>query len=626
MSTYAGQTVRIKFLTHDDGFSAGDITGQFIDDVVLSVPCGSPTPTPTPTCAPSAFHVLIVYSDIGGPPTTIQNEILAEPGVVNCDLFDAFSGTPTLAQLTPYNIVVAFSNNMYNDPVGMGNVLADYEDAGGIVVGTEFDWFGTFGLQGRWITGGYSPYNTASAPDFATNTATIHSNCLTQGVTTLTAFFRIVVTLAPGAVSVADWTDNAGSAVAYKVNNGHTAVGINAYLGQNPMNFTGDWGHLIVNAGRCLLVPCGTPTPTPTASPMPTATPTCAPGGGKIYNIAGFGASGQTNTTRIYDIGTNTWTTGAPCPAALSDLATAYWDGKIYVAGGFNGGAANTLYIYDIASNTWTTGPSMPTAVYLPGFGAINGKVYVASGNNGSTEQTVLQVYDIASSTWSTGAPIPTGVTGPASAVFQGKLYISGGAAPFPTTTTMTQIYDPGTNSWTTGPSMVTPRLWFYGGNNDNTAIVAPGGDTTPGTPINDNELFNGTTWSAVAPLPYHARGPFCVSDGTFFYIGGGYDGSSVHTDTLRYDPVANTYTPLAPAPDAHFLSQAVIVPGGTCGSPTPTATATATSTPTATATATATFTPTATATATATPTPAVTVPPRPSPTPRPRPTPPPHP
>jgi hypothetical protein len=42
--------------------------------------------------------VLIAYSDIGGPPTTLQNQILAE-GVIAADLFDAFSGTPTLAQL-----------------------------------------------------------------------------------------------------------------------------------------------------------------------------------------------------------------------------------------------------------------------------------------------------------------------------------------------------------------------------------------------------------------------------------------------------------------------------------------------------------------------------------------------
>src|SRR5206468_2538263 len=121
-------------------------------------PTGTPTATPTgsPTCTPSSFRVLIAYSDIGGPPSTLQSQILAEPGVTAVDLFDAFSGTPTLAQLTPYNIVVAFSNNAYNDATAMGNVLADYADTGGIVVGLNFDWFGPpFGLAGRWITGGH---------------------------------------------------------------------------------------------------------------------------------------------------------------------------------------------------------------------------------------------------------------------------------------------------------------------------------------------------------------------------------------------------------------------------------------------------------------------------------------
>jgi hypothetical protein len=55
MSAYAGQTVRIKFLTHEDGFNPpGDVTGQFIDDVALFAPCGSPTPTSTPTATATA--------------------------------------------------------------------------------------------------------------------------------------------------------------------------------------------------------------------------------------------------------------------------------------------------------------------------------------------------------------------------------------------------------------------------------------------------------------------------------------------------------------------------------------------------------------------------------------------
>ena len=379
----------------------------------------------------------------------------------------------------------------------------------------------------------------------------------------------------------------------------------------------------------------GSPTPTAT----PTGSPTCTPGGSKIYNIAGFNLGGQSTTTRIYDIATNTWTTGAPIPEAngLSDHATGYWNGKIYVAGGFDGvGATNAARAYDIASDSWTSIAPLPAALYLPGFGVINGKFYVASGNNGTTEVNTLYIYDTATNTWTTGPVVPTPVTAPGSAVYQGKLYLFGGGAPFPTTITTTQIYDPVANSWSTGPSMNVGRVWFYGGAIDDTSLVAPGGDNPPGIEINDNEQLT-ASWAIKAPLPFVSRGPFAVSDGTFVYIGGGYDGATVHADLLRYDPVANSYTPMAPSSDPHFLSQAVLVPGGApCNTPTATPTATVTSTVTPTATATATHTPTATATATATATvtstvtptatATVTVSPRPTPTPRPRPTPPPRP
>ena len=57
MTPYAGQTVRIEFLVHEDDF--GDLTGMFVDDVQLLEPCGTPTatpdgrPTPTPRPRPT---------------------------------------------------------------------------------------------------------------------------------------------------------------------------------------------------------------------------------------------------------------------------------------------------------------------------------------------------------------------------------------------------------------------------------------------------------------------------------------------------------------------------------------------------------------------------------------------
>src|SRR5437870_12491398 len=103
-------------------------------------------------------------------------------------------------------------------------------------------------------------------------------------------------------------------------------------------------------------------------------------------------------------------------------------------------------------------------------------------------------------------------------------------------------------------------RLWFYGGAIDNTSIVAPGGDQTPGIPITDNEQLTGT-WAIKAPVPFPACGPFTVIAGMFVYIVGVYDGTAMTTNTMRYDPVANNFTPLQYAPNAHYLSQMALTP-----------------------------------------------------------------
>ena len=45
-------------------------------------------------------------------------------------------------------------------------------------------------------------------------------------------------------------------------------------------------------------------------------------------------------------------------------------------------------------------------------------------------------------------------------------------------------------------------------------------------------------------------------------YCGGGYDGTALHNELLRYNPATNTWTNLAPSPDQHFLSEAVFNSG----------------------------------------------------------------
>ena len=233
--------------------------------------CGTPTPTPTPTptatpsCTPGNFQVVIVYADSDGQPTGLQSEILAEPGVTAVDLFDALAGTPTLAQLQQYDIVVPFSNSPFLDSDTLGNNLADYVDGGGIVVQYGFSHYGPaqpYGVNGRWVSGNYNPYSYSTNLIFGAFTlgAFNAGHPLMAGVTTLNSDFQNVVTLAAGATEVAA-ASTGNSLVAYRpVSGGHTTVGVTAYVGAASAQ-SGHWGRVVVNAGNWLGGGCGQPRP-----------------------------------------------------------------------------------------------------------------------------------------------------------------------------------------------------------------------------------------------------------------------------------------------------------------------------------------------------------------------------
>jgi hypothetical protein len=246
---------------------------------------------------------------------------------------------------------------------------------------------------------------------------------------------------------------------------------------------------------------------------------------GKLYNIGGFlgDLSQVSDTTRIYDIQANTWTTGAAMPARLGAPATMLWNGVIYVAGGFDGTqAVDTLYAYDIASDTWTTRAPMPQTVYAPGFAAINGKLYVAAGYLFGVILDTLQIYDIASNTWSFGhnnVPQRVGFCG--STTFNGQLYLYGGVVqenPRLLTNT-TQIYDPVSDTWSNGPTMNVTKWWVYGTAVGNQTIVAPGGVNANVIGFNDNEqLINipcATPTPTVTPTPTATPTPTTTATAT---------------------------------------------------------------------------------------------------------------
>jgi hypothetical protein len=145
-------------------------------------------------------------------------------------IFNMNTGTPVLADLTPHDVALVYTDFSLADAAGVGDVLADYVDAGGrvVLVPTCFSSDApSGGMLGRIMTAGYSP--------FAVSTQLLDSNTRQIDITSLTlpphpvfTGIELVTTTFPG------WSQNSdpplqGSATLIATfENTNNAVAINA--------------------------------------------------------------------------------------------------------------------------------------------------------------------------------------------------------------------------------------------------------------------------------------------------------------------------------------------------------------------------------------------------------------
>ncbi len=187
------------------------------------------------------IKVLLVAAD----DSNTYRTILSGFPDLTVDQFDARSGTPNLTQLQQYDAVIVWSNWGFNDPVALGNVLADYADSGGKIIIQAFSWYGSpYSIDGRIITGGYSPFIREGASIFSTASLGWYdaSHPIMAGVNNVTDFYRVNVTLTPGAKLVANWSDNEPF-IATK----GSVMGINSYPGDY-YQWTGDIPLIVHNS------------------------------------------------------------------------------------------------------------------------------------------------------------------------------------------------------------------------------------------------------------------------------------------------------------------------------------------------------------------------------------------
>lgn len=195
---------------------------------------------------------------------------------------------------------------------------------------------------------------------------------------------------------------------------------------------------------------------------------------GKIWIPAAWtgGYPNERNVNRfyVYDVDADSWETRTPMPVERRRGSTAVvmFNNQILVAMGNQGGHGDQatslpyLDVYDIATDSWSTGPDAPTARDHCGGGNVDGKFCVAGGRDGGSADffnlniAETNCYNIASGTWEVSPDMPDSRGGSSyGTTCDGKLMVAGGEGSGQAYARV-DVYD-GT-SWESPSSLVTAR------------------------------------------------------------------------------------------------------------------------------------------------------------------------
>jgi N-acetylneuraminic acid mutarotase len=255
--------------------------------------------------------------------------------------------------------------------------------------------------------------------------------------------------------------------------------------------------------------------------------------------IAAFGLDpglGDTNLTRIYDVGGDSWSSGANGPGFNSEGAGTSHGGLFYSVGGRGPmGARRDIWSYDPATDTWNatlaqmsqgrTGPAV--AVVGNAIYAIGGRTATSGPCSGGPLASVER-YDIDTDTWSFVAPLPFPRSDLAACTVGGKIYVFGGCRLGGTSVLSdVDVYDPETDTWSAVPTdLPTARAGLYAvARKGNTVYVIGGWDGTfPYFGLTTNEAYKVSqdAWTTELPMPTGRGESGAVGHGGRIYIVGG--------------------------------------------------------------------------------------------------------
>jgi thiosulfate/3-mercaptopyruvate sulfurtransferase len=281
----------------------------------------------------------------------------------------------------------------------------------------------------------------------------------------------------------------------------------------------------------------------------------------------------------------------SPLPAAQHGGATAVYNDKIYIFGGFeNGSLTSKVFEYDPAADLWTQKSDIP-------YGAVQGASAVATGPGivvfgGADEfgnaKTAAYSYQPSLDQWAQLSDMPSARFA-ASAVYDAgsqTILVMGGKDVFCLETTVS--YNTATGIWTPDPLPDIPKAHCWAtAALINGVVYITGGVGNDGVPLPDTltlNLSNPVAWSFFTAMPTARYGQgSTVIDGKIYSVGG-YVLDGLMTDTTGvieiFDPDRGRWTSRPDMADTKALTFTVaaknaaggtslFVIGGTALSPT---------------------------------------------------------
>ncbi len=281
---------------------------------------------------------------------------------------------------------------------------------------------------------------------------------------------------------------------------------------------------------------------------------------------------------------------GTSVPLPRFESQSVLVDGRVYILGGFTSGLVglNRLDIYDIAADQWSRGADLPHAVthQATAYDPATHQIWMAGGflgNDPGPATDEVWSYDVAGDRWNAEPPLPLPV-GSGQLVLLGRtLHFLGGFAS-DRETNLTAHYtlnlDDPNAKWQAGlEPMIQSRAHFAAVALDG-MIYAIGGQIRH--EINEKEFASverydpgADTWTPLADLPFalsHIETATFVDDGKIYVVGGRslpthQEGTSA---VLVYDPAADTWTHIGaiPAPRTGVIvgvvdGEYVVIGGG---------------------------------------------------------------